>query len=119
MPVSAVSMAVVHTSPSPCTAWPSPTEKPAPSLNTGKYKVEPGTSSLLSRLPPCARGWMDEIAPQALGGATPMTPKNGRSGISSPQGSRPTLRTGSNRVVICSNASISPGSAPASGRTNV
>ena len=32
------------------------------------------------------------MRPQAGGGATPITPKNGFSGRSSPQGSRPTIR---------------------------
>ena len=36
-----VSMAVPHTSPSPCTPWPSPIDSRAPSWNTGRNSVEP------------------------------------------------------------------------------
>ena len=52
VPVRHISSAVTQTSPSPCTPWPSPTEKFAPGTQTGKYSVEPAVSSLLSRLPP-------------------------------------------------------------------
>src|SRR6266481_9147368 len=90
-PCSAVSIAVRQTSPSPCTPWPSPQENSAPGTNTGKYSLAPAPSSLLSRLPPIARGISEVMRPQAGGGATPITPKNGLSGRSSPQGSRPTI----------------------------
>jgi hypothetical protein len=36
VPISPVSIAVTHTSPSPCAPWPSPTENSAPSLWTGR-----------------------------------------------------------------------------------
>ena len=52
-------------------------------------RVVPAVSSLLSMLPPNWRGWMLETVPQARGGAFAITPKNGRSAISVPQGSRP------------------------------
>ena len=92
VPDRPVSSAVMQTSPSPCTPWPSPAMNSAPSLNTGKYSVVPGFNSLLSMLPPKARGTAEPQRPQALGGATPMMPKNGSSGSSVPQGSVQTLR---------------------------
>jgi len=51
-------------------------------------------------LPPFWRGGSVEIAPQAAGGATPMTPKNGRSSISMPQGRRPIMRLASSALWI-------------------
>ena len=58
-----------------------------------------GASSLLSRLPPIARGISEVMRPQAGGGATPITPKNGFSGRSSPHGSRPTMRSRSSGML--------------------
>ncbi len=53
-------------------------------------------------LPPNWRGWMLDTVPQARGGAFAITPKNGRSGISVPQGSRPTMRLRSSATwIIC------------------
>ena len=92
VPTSPVSIAVTQTSPSPCAPCPSPTENSAPSVKMGRYKVVPATSSLLSILPPLRRGGGVGIRPQEAGGATAMTPKNGRSGISWPQGNRPIMR---------------------------
>ena len=66
-----------------------------------------------------ARGWIEEIAPHAAGGATPITPKNGRSGNSVPHGRRPTRRSRSSATIICSCSAKSLGSAPASGRMKV
>ena len=37
-PVRHISSALMHTSPSPCTPWPSPAEKRAPGLNTGQIQ---------------------------------------------------------------------------------
>ena len=62
-------------------------ENSAPSLKTGNNTVVPATSSLLSILPPMARGMTDVTRPQFGGGATPITPKNGLSGSLPPQGS--------------------------------
>ena len=63
MPLRQVSSAVRQTSPSPCTAWPSPAEKFAPGTNTGRYSEVPTTNSLLSMLPPNSRGSTDEQGP--------------------------------------------------------
>ena len=82
VPVTPVSSAVMQTSPSPCTPWPSPAKNNAPSLNTGRYSVVPGRSSLLSMLPPKQRGTGEPQRPQLGGGAVAMMPKNGSSGIS-------------------------------------
>src|SRR5690625_6092878 len=46
-----------------CTPWPSPAKNNAPSLNTGRYSVVPGRSSLLSMLPPKLRGTGDPQRP--------------------------------------------------------
>ena len=99
MPVRQVSSALMQTSPSPCTPWPSPAEKFAPGTKTGRNSVAPAPSSLLSRLPPCARGSLVEIAPHSGGGATPMTPKKGASGSSVPQGRRQVRRRAVDRDV--------------------
>ena len=56
VPRSDVSRAVPVTSPSPCMAWPSPIDSNAPGTCTGRYRIEPATRSLLSRLPPCQPG---------------------------------------------------------------
>ena len=86
VPDRPISSAVMQTSPSPCMPWPSPAMNSAPSLNTGRYSVVPGFSSLLSMLPPNARGTGDPQRPHAFGGATPMMPKNGSSASSVPHG---------------------------------
>src|SRR5271170_4801307 len=69
-------------------AWPSPTERLAPFTATGRYRTAPGMSSVLSILPPNAPGMTEVRRPAASGGAVPITPKNGRAGISMPQGVR-------------------------------
>ena len=46
-----------------------------------------------------ARGTIEVMRPQAGGGATPITPKNGVSGRSSPHGSRPTIRVRSSGML--------------------
>src|SRR4030081_1381422 len=45
-PTKPVSIALMQTSPSPCTAWPSPAENSAPSVKIGRESVVPATSSL-------------------------------------------------------------------------
>ena len=47
VPCSAVSMAVVQTSPSPCAPWPSPHENSAPGTSTGRYSDVPGAQFLV------------------------------------------------------------------------
>ena len=69
VPVRQVSSAVRQTSPSPCTAWPSPTEKFAPGTKTGRNSEVPTRNSLLSRLPPNSRGSTDEHGPYSGRGA--------------------------------------------------
>ena len=49
-------MAVPHTSPSPCVAWPSPIENRAPGTKTGRNSVEPATRWRVSMLPPWTSG---------------------------------------------------------------
>src|SRR6266699_3086124 len=71
------SIAVPATSPSPCAACPSPRLSSAPGTATGRYSVEPVTSSLQSMLPPpTARGGIVEYSPGSSQ-ATPVTPRNG------------------------------------------
>jgi hypothetical protein len=79
------SIAVPPTSPSPCAACPSPRYSSAPSTFTGRYSVEPATSSLQSIFPPAsARGGRVECSPGDAG-ATPVTPRNGaRSRVNRP-----------------------------------
>ena len=84
LPRSDVSMAVWSTSPSPCTAWPSPTSNSAPRTNTGMYSVVPATSALLSMFPACLPGGVLLTRPRSGDGATPMLPKNGWSGTTMP-----------------------------------
>src|SRR6186997_2777020 len=50
--------------------------------------------------PPLRRGGTLEIAPQSAGGATTITPQNGRSGISAPHDIRPTMRSRSSGMWI-------------------
>ena len=52
----AASMAVPHTSPSPCRACPSPMASIAPSTLTPKYVVVPARSSGVSMFPPWVAG---------------------------------------------------------------
>ncbi len=54
--------------------------------------------------------------PHSSGGATPITPKNGDSGSSSPQGRVPTIRALSSGMFIMWKCGKSSGSVPASGR---
>ena len=82
VPTSDVSIAVMSTSPLPWPAWPSPASNSAPGTWTGMKSVVPATRSLLSRLPAWMPGGPLLMRPAASGGATPMLPKNGRSGIS-------------------------------------
>ena len=84
------SIAVPETSPWPWAAWPSPTERSAPSTGIGRKSDVPATSSLQSMLPPHLRGGIVEWMP-ASGGGMPITPRNGatvtrvpRSSIASP-----------------------------------
>ena len=56
------------------------------------------------------------MRPQPGGGATPITPKKGRSGRSSPQDSRATLRSRSSGMVVMRALGNSSGSVPESGR---
>ena len=69
----------------------------------------------MSRLPPIARGISEVMRPQAGGGATPITPKNGLSGRSSPQGIRPVMRSRSSGILISLTSWKSSGRVPASG----
>src|SRR4029434_2774782 len=48
---SEISIAPPSTSPSPCTAWPSPVKNWAPLLNIGRYNVEPLARNFRSILP--------------------------------------------------------------------
>ena len=86
----------MSTSPSPWPAWPSPKASSAPRTCTGMKSVVPATSSLLSRLPACTPGGALLTRPMATGGATPMLPKKGRSGMSIP---------GANRAIIAARSS--------------
>jgi len=54
-----------------------PIDSRPPRTCTGRYKVDPATRSLLSRLPPCQPGGRLEILPMSGGGATPIEPKKG------------------------------------------
>ena len=62
-----------------------------------------------------ARGISEVMRPQAGGGATPITPKNGFSGKSRPQGSRPTMRSRSSGMLSRRSSWKSSGRVPASG----
>jgi hypothetical protein len=62
------------------------------------------------------RGGSVEITPQAGGGATAITPKNGLSGTVCPHGSFQTWRAGSRPIWIRRDSAKSSGSAPARGR---
>ncbi len=68
------------------------TENSAPRMCTGMYKVVPATNSLLSKLPAWIHGGALLMRPNPSGGATPMLPKNGRIGISTPGAKRATMR---------------------------
>ena len=87
VPFRQVSSAVRHTSPSPCTAWPSPQEKLAPGTNTGRNTDVPATYSLQSTLPPNSRGSTEEMRPYSGRGAVARMPKKGCSGSVGPQAS--------------------------------
>ena len=63
-----------------------------------------------------ARGTIEVMRPQGSGGATPMTPKNGASLSSRPQGMVPTMRVLSSGMMMLRGSSKSSGKAPASGR---
>jgi hypothetical protein len=67
-------------------------EKQRSLIEDGQVQGSPARSSLLSMLPPNARGTGDPQRPQLGGGAVAMIPKNGSSGISLPQGIMQTLR---------------------------
>ena len=78
--VIAHSMAVPATSPSPCAACPSPRHSSAPGTVTGRYRIDPATSSLQSMLPPAIGPRRDRRMLAGLAGARPITPRNGASG---------------------------------------
>src|ERR1035437_5025535 len=80
-PTSEVSSAVMSTSPFPWPACPSPISSSAPLVCTGMKRVVPATSSLLSRLPAYMPGGALDTFPIDAGGATPIEPKNGCSGM--------------------------------------
>ena len=100
VPTRDVSSAVMSTSPFPWPACPSPTSNSAPRANTGMKSVVPATSSLLSRLPACIHGGALLTRPEASGGATPMLPKKGCSGISIPGANRATIRPSSSGMIF-------------------
>ena len=65
-----LSMAVPQTSPSPCAACVSPTEKSAPATSMGRNSSVPCAMSRTSMLPPDAARWNDAVLP-GLGGRDP------------------------------------------------
>ena len=78
-------------------------------------RVVPATSSLLSRLPAWMPGGALLIRPEASGGATPMLPKNGRSGISIPSANRATIFSRSRGMIRIFERGKSSGIAPLRG----
>src|SRR5579863_3184713 len=106
----------MSTSPLPCPAWPSPTSNSAPRACTGIKSLVPATSSLLSRLPAWNHGGPLLMRPSASGGATPMLPKNGRSGISIRSEKRATIRRSSSGMILIREYGNSSGRNPAPGR---
>src|SRR5579862_6162965 len=73
------SMAVPHTSPSPCATCGSPIEYSAPFTLIGRYSSTPSLRSRISMLPPVAYGGMVLKLP-ASAGATPVVPQKGFTG---------------------------------------
>ena len=67
-------------------------------------------------LPPWMRGSFEAMVPNAGGGATPITPKNGASASSVPHGSGHTPRARSTGMWLSTISWKSSGSVPASGR---
>src|SRR6185437_10200098 len=100
VPCKEVSRAVMSTSPFPWPTWPSPTSNNAPGAKTGRYSVAPATSSLLSILPACRLGGALSMRPNSGGGATPMLPKKGCSGISIPGANLATMRSLSSGIIF-------------------
>jgi len=78
---------------------------------SGRPEVMPPSSVGLK--PPPA---LEAIVPNAGGGATPITPKNGASSSSVPQGSEHTRRSRSTGMWLITTSWKSSGSVPASGR---
>src|ERR1022692_980255 len=62
--------------------------------------VVPATNSLLSMLPAWNQGGTLLIRPRLSGGATPMLPKNGRSGISMPAENRAIILSRSSGMIL-------------------
>jgi hypothetical protein len=77
-----VSIAVPQTSPSPWAACGSANETNPPSTLTGRWRIDPAFSSLLSILPPKYCGGIIVCFPFL--GAVPTMPRNGLTGISTP-----------------------------------
>ena len=58
---------IERNAPSPCAPCPSPALNIAPGTFTLKYSVDPGDSSLLSKLPPCSPGLIEDNVPVIKG----------------------------------------------------
>ncbi|CAB4759684.1 unannotated protein [freshwater metagenome] len=78
-----LSIAVPHTSPSPCAACVSPSESSAPVTSTGNKSSVPSAISRISILPPTRRGGTTECRP-ASAGASPTVPTKGFRGTVPP-----------------------------------
>src|SRR6516165_5357 len=68
---AAISIAVPHTSPSPCAKWMSPVHSPAPSTSTGNMIVVPTCIAFTSMLPPFSRGGIVRSPSAAQGAPSP------------------------------------------------
>src|SRR5262245_18862721 len=77
--------------------------------------MQPTPSSLLSMLPPNARGSLDERRPHSRGGATPKLPKKGATASSCPQGMRTSPFSRSMGTWMRRRAGKSSGSVPSRG----
>src|SRR5438552_3683799 len=65
-----------------------------------KYRVVPATRSLLSRFPPIIHGGALLKRPAPSGGASPMLPKKGCSGISMPGANFAIMRCASSGIIF-------------------
>ena len=72
-----ISTALMHTSPSPCAPWASPTRRSAPSTQTAGRRVVPAVSCLMSMLPPFFRGGI-VLCPPGSSSAVAQHPREGR-----------------------------------------
>src|SRR5437868_6599136 len=79
---------------------PSTSSKRAPEACTGRYRVVPATRSLLSRFPPIIHGGALLKRPALSGGASPMLPKKGCSGISMPGANFAIMRCASSGIIF-------------------